>query len=284
MLRSALFVVLALGCAGMATFALPSVAIAHPQDSALDGDHDGINDPPFDRDNCAGENAAYNPNQRDTDADGLGDACDSDDDEDTVDDAIDNCPLNPNAAQTDTDSDAAGDACDADDDGDGITDSRDNCRFAPNANQADADADGLGNACDDSTPGGPPRGNGTAPPPGTPDTVAPQVSLPVGTRHHKRALGAGLAVPVSCSERCTVSTTLTVSRRDARRMGLRGRVLGSGGAELDDAGDTFAFIDLARGALRRLRGRSSLRATLRVEVADTAGNRRTLTRRITIRS
>ena len=104
----------------------------------------------------------------------------------------------------------------------------------------------------------------------------------LSARHRVDELGAGLAVPVSCSERCTVSTALTVSARDARRLKLRGRDLGSGGAELEDAGETFVFIDLPRGALRRVRGRG-VRAVLRIEVSDAAGNRRAMTRRLIIR-
>ena len=281
MLRPALLVLLASACVATAGVALPTAALAHPQDSLADGDHDGVNDPPHpDGDNCAGENAAYNPTQRDTDSDGLGDACDTDDDDDAVDDAVDNCPLMANAAQADADGDAAGDVCDADDDGDGLSDSRDNCRFVPNADQADADRDGLGDACDEAAPGGPPR-----PPPGggPPDTTAPTSRVPVAYRHRTAELRAGLAVPVTCSERCTVSATLTVSARDARRLRLGRRVLGSGGAELDDAGETFVFIDFPRRAMTRLRAGAGLRVRLRVEIADVAGNRRTLTRRITIR-
>jgi hypothetical protein len=73
-----------------------------------------------------------------------------------------------------------------------------------------------------------------------------------------------------------------VSGRDARRLRLSGRTLGSGGAELEDAGETFVFVDLPRSMLQRMRG--SVRAVLRLDVADAAGNRRTITRRITIRS
>jgi hypothetical protein len=42
----------------------------------------------------------------------MGDACDSDDDNDGVDDELDNCPLNYNPDQADKDNDGIGDICD----------------------------------------------------------------------------------------------------------------------------------------------------------------------------
>ena len=96
-------------------------------------------------DNCP---TVSNPNQANNDGDALGDACDDDDDNDTVPDATDNCPLVSNPDQADTDGDGVGDACGADFDADTVMDNEDNCRAVKNPSQTDTDSDGVGDACD----------------------------------------------------------------------------------------------------------------------------------------
>ena len=108
----------------------------------LDGDGDGSDDG---SDNCP---LITNADQLDTDSDGTGDACDSDDDDDGDNDSADNCPLIANADQLDSDSDGTGDACDTDDDDDGTDDGPDNCPLIANTDQLDTDSDGTGDACD----------------------------------------------------------------------------------------------------------------------------------------
>ena len=113
---------------------------------AADTDGDGASDPV--ELECGTDPLDDDSTPPDTDADGLPNCIDPDDDNDGVADPDDNCVLDANAGQTDTDTDGAGDACDTDDDGDGVPDATDNCPLTANADQADADDDGIGDACD----------------------------------------------------------------------------------------------------------------------------------------
>jgi len=74
--------------------------------------------------------------------------CVVDTDGDGIDDSRDNCPNDVNVDQKDTDNDGIGDACDKDIDNDGVLNAQDNCPTVANRDQADDDGDGIGDACD----------------------------------------------------------------------------------------------------------------------------------------
>lgn len=107
----------------------------------VDTDGDGIND---NLDNCP---VVPNTDQKDSNGNGRGDACEGDQDGDRIPDVQDNCPYIANTNQSDIDGDGLGDVCDLDIDGDGYNNSIDNCIYVPNPDQKDSNSDGIGDAC-----------------------------------------------------------------------------------------------------------------------------------------
>ncbi len=94
--------------------ALILAGITEAQRKDIDGD--GVPDL---GDNCL---TLVNPNQTDTDGNGIGNACENDWDGDGVTNVPDNCPLTLNPDQKDTDGNKIGNVCDPDDDGDRVLD------------------------------------------------------------------------------------------------------------------------------------------------------------------
>jgi hypothetical protein len=104
-------------------FTVTVVCTDNDQDGFTECPYFGYTSPYLSCDNCR---AVYNPDQSDTDGDGIGDACD-------------NCPTAANTFQEDSDGDGIGDVCDVcsfdtqnDIDGDGFCGDVDNCPNKPN--------------------------------------------------------------------------------------------------------------------------------------------------------
>jgi len=119
-------------------------------------------------------NSAVDEGFPDSDADGLKNCVDSDDDNDGTPDAEDCGPLDPlthpgageacdgldndcnfaaDEGFPDSDDDGKADCIDSDSDGDGIPDAQDNCPASPNPLQENLDGDKLGDLCDDDDDG-----------------------------------------------------------------------------------------------------------------------------------
>ncbi len=135
------------GAVILMTLDVDTTVVTNVVDVTGDVDQDGVAD---DADNCP---IVANPDQLDTDADLIGDACDpdfTDKDGDGIVDSADTCPLVPDLG-VDEDADGVDDACDPDfldGDLDGVVDSADNCPLVANPGQEDTDADGVGDACE----------------------------------------------------------------------------------------------------------------------------------------
>jgi hypothetical protein len=130
--------------------------------------------------------------------------------------------------------------------------------------------------------------------------TTPLLLSPVGQLPDLTVAGAGLGAParlrlasalrrgvparVVCGEPCTARLRLLVATRLARRLGIASSVVvGRGSARLTAPGSRRMRVRFSERARRGLRSARSVRLTLRAVITDAAGNRRTLSRRVTLR-
>ncbi len=132
----------------------------------------------------------------------------------------------------------------------------------------------------------PPAPPAPAPPPPVPqpvaDTTAPLARLALARQRLRAVLRRGLGLSVACQEASTITATVALSSRDARRLRLRGR-LGVATGRCRAQRTRRLRIRLGRTARARLARHSTVRLLLAVRVADAAGNRATVRRTVTLR-
>lgn len=155
--------------------------------------------------------------------------------------------------------------------------------------ETDADHDGYG----DETQDGCPADAGTqAPcPADTPlsstpaaDKTPPLINVAFKRTYKlRRALQHGIAGRVTSNEAGQVNAKATIGRRAARRFGLARVKVATGKASLATPGKVTLNLTFVRKAKPKLAGATRVALTLRLSATDSAGNRTSLVRKVTLK-
>jgi hypothetical protein len=119
----------------------------------------------------------------------------------------------------------------------------------------------------------------TLPPVGLPPGPAAPAADLAGARV---ARGRAVAVALSCTTACRARARLSISRRAARRAGLRRTAIGSASVERAGAGAFTLRTPVSRRARRALRRLRRVRVTVRVVVTTSDGVAHRFRRRVTL--
>lgn len=124
-------------------------------------------------------------------------------------------------------------------------------------------------------------GDGTGGTGGTGDP-GPITTVVVLAQRLATVLRRGLRITAQVNEAATILARVILSRRAAKSLGLP-RVIARGSARLREAGSATFRARFTRKAKRRLRRARRVRATLNITATDTAGNKTTLKRPLTLK-
>jgi hypothetical protein len=150
--------------------------------------------------------------------------------------------------------------------------------------EADADHDGYGDETQDGCPSD--AGTHGVCPADTaaPDSTPPSVDVAFKRTYRlRRALPHGIAGSVTSSEAGAVTAKATIGRRAARRLGLKRVTVATGKASIASPGKAALKLSFARTARRKLAAATRVKLTVRLSVADSAGNRTRVVRAVTLK-
>ena len=120
-----------------------------------------------------------------------------------------------------------------------------------------------------------------------PDRAAPGVSISARRQRLRTVVRRGLAVGLRCSEACVATAEVWISGPTAKRMklsrGARTRIARRSAIRLVANTRRGLVLKLSRAARVRLARTRGVTARVKITVSDAARNRRTVTRKVTIR-
>jgi len=132
-------------------------------------------------------------------------------------------------------------------------------------------------------------GTGTITQTAVADTTPPSVVMPrvLTVRLPGRGALVSFSVPATCSENCTLTSRLVLSRKVAKGLGIRAKAatvqVGAGTASLTAVKAGRVRVRLTTAAKKAFKSVRRLQLTLTTVARDASGNRRTVTTRVTLR-
>jgi hypothetical protein len=117
-----------------------------------------------------------------------------------------------------------------------------------------------------------------------PDKTPPVVALAIAKTKLKALLAKGLPVTVSCSEACKFVLSLVVDAKTAKKLHLsRVVTVGRANGTLTTAGKKKVVVKLTKKAKKKIAKAKKVVITVKTTATDTAGNRASKSKRVTIK-